>query len=222
MALWVTCGTSSRTQPCHAATARCGAPSCVSGAAIATSRARRAAINLGMSFLPISRRKPFAAFPEQSCRVFRQVLRPEHFGELCVDGQRPESGRQVFASIQSLAQTADLSPTGVRPRERRRGPTHAVGQRIRSRDPTTLLAAEAHSARGRKMARDGSDEQLRGMIRKLKSGQFRLYSRKKDPRTSKRRNLGTSRRSRPRSATSAPCSSSSGTEAAVATAHIRC
>jgi len=30
-----------------------------------------------------------------------------------------------------------------------------------------------------------------GMIRKLKSGQFRLYSRKKDERTGKRRNLGT-------------------------------
>ena len=29
------------------------------------------------------------------------------------------------------------------------------------------------------------------MIRKLKSGQFRLYSRKKDPKTGKRRNLGT-------------------------------
>jgi hypothetical protein len=29
------------------------------------------------------------------------------------------------------------------------------------------------------------------MIRKLKSGQYRLYSRKVDPRTSKRRNLGT-------------------------------
>jgi hypothetical protein len=29
------------------------------------------------------------------------------------------------------------------------------------------------------------------MIRKLKSGQFRLYSRKKNPRTGKRRNLGT-------------------------------
>ena len=41
------------------------------------------------------------------------------------------------------------------------------------------------------MARDGADEQLRGMIRKLKSGKFRLYSRKKDPRTGKRRNLGT-------------------------------
>jgi hypothetical protein len=29
------------------------------------------------------------------------------------------------------------------------------------------------------------------MIRKLKCGQFRLYSRKKDPSTGKRRNLGT-------------------------------
>ena len=29
------------------------------------------------------------------------------------------------------------------------------------------------------------------MIRKLKSGEFRLYSRKKDPGTGKRRNLGT-------------------------------
>jgi len=29
------------------------------------------------------------------------------------------------------------------------------------------------------------------MIRKLKSGGFRLYSRKKDPRTGKRKNLGT-------------------------------
>jgi hypothetical protein len=29
------------------------------------------------------------------------------------------------------------------------------------------------------------------MIRRLKSGQYRLYSRKKDPRTGRRRNLGT-------------------------------
>ncbi len=29
------------------------------------------------------------------------------------------------------------------------------------------------------------------MIRKLVSGKYRLYSRKKDPRTGKRRNLGT-------------------------------
>jgi hypothetical protein len=31
------------------------------------------------------------------------------------------------------------------------------------------------------------------MIRKLKSGEYRLYSRKKDPKTGKRRNLGTFR-----------------------------
>ena len=29
------------------------------------------------------------------------------------------------------------------------------------------------------------------MIRKLKSGKYRLYSRKQDPKTGKRRNLGT-------------------------------
>jgi hypothetical protein len=29
------------------------------------------------------------------------------------------------------------------------------------------------------------------MIRKLRSGQYRIYSRKKDPKTGKRRNLGT-------------------------------
>jgi hypothetical protein len=31
----------------------------------------------------------------------------------------------------------------------------------------------------------------RQVIRKLKTGQYRLYSRKKDPRTGRRRNLGT-------------------------------
>jgi hypothetical protein len=31
------------------------------------------------------------------------------------------------------------------------------------------------------------------MIRKLSSGQYRLYSRKRDPRTGRRRNLGTFR-----------------------------
>jgi hypothetical protein len=32
---------------------------------------------------------------------------------------------------------------------------------------------------------------IQGMIRKLSSGEFRLYSRKINPRTGKRRNLGT-------------------------------
>jgi hypothetical protein len=36
---------------------------------------------------------------------------------------------------------------------------------------------------------NGYDEPI--MIRKLASGKYRLYSRKKDPKTGKRRNLGT-------------------------------
>ena len=35
------------------------------------------------------------------------------------------------------------------------------------------------------------DHQEVFVIRKLKSGEYRLYSRKKDPKTGKRRNLGT-------------------------------
>jgi hypothetical protein len=38
----------------------------------------------------------------------------------------------------------------------------------------------------KKLNLDGDD-----MIRKLKSGEYRLYSRKKNPKTGKRRNLGT-------------------------------
>ena len=38
----------------------------------------------------------------QSLGVFRTVMRDGSFGELYVDGQRPEQGRHVFASIQSL------------------------------------------------------------------------------------------------------------------------
>jgi hypothetical protein len=37
----------------------------------------------------------------------------------------------------------------------------------------------------------GLNTELQQMIRKLKSGQYRLYSRKKNPKTGKRRNLGT-------------------------------
>ena len=49
------------------------------------------------------------------------------------------------------------------------------------------------------------------MIRKLPSGGYRLYSRKKDPRTGKRRNLGTfPTRAAAEKHTSAKCNSSSG------------
>ena len=45
------------------------------------------------------------------------------------------------------------------------------------------------------------------MIRKLKSGKFRLYSRKQNPKTGRRRTL--TRGNRPKS-TNAPCSISNG------------
>ena len=41
---------------------------------------------------------------KQSLGAFRQVLRDGAFGELYVDGHRPDEWRHVFASIQSLAQ----------------------------------------------------------------------------------------------------------------------
>ena len=41
---------------------------------------------------------------KQSLGAFRQVLRDGSFGELYVDGHRPDEWRYVFASIQSLAQ----------------------------------------------------------------------------------------------------------------------
>lgn len=41
---------------------------------------------------------------KQSLGTFRGVLRDNTFGELYVDGHRPQEGRHVFASVQSLAQ----------------------------------------------------------------------------------------------------------------------
>lgn len=41
----------------------------------------------------------------QSLNAYRAVLRQGDFGELLVDGHKPEQGRHVFASIQSLAAT---------------------------------------------------------------------------------------------------------------------
>jgi superfamily II DNA or RNA helicase/HKD family nuclease len=47
---------------------------------------------------------------EQSRRVFREVLGLAEFGELWVDGLRPQDGRHVFASIQSLDRQDQLPP----------------------------------------------------------------------------------------------------------------
>jgi len=49
------------------------------------------------------------------------------------------------------------------------------------------------------------------MIRKLKLGGYRLYSRKKDPKTQKRKNLGTFDTREEVNGTSVPCSTSNAT-----------
>lgn len=54
------------------------------------------------------------------------------------------------------------------------------------------------------------------MIRKLRSGEYRLYSRKINPKTGKRRNLGTFKSRAAAESTSATCSISSGTDVASA------
>jgi hypothetical protein len=41
------------------------------------------------------------------------------------------------------------------------------------------------------VGRDSCNKKAKTMIRKLASGEYRLYSRKQDPKTGKRRNLGT-------------------------------
>lgn len=51
-------------------------------------------------------------------------------------------------------------------------------------------SAVTFSARGRDRDLHASGGEI-GMIRKLQSGQYRLYSRKIDPKSGRRRNLGT-------------------------------
>ncbi len=58
-----------------------------------------------MSLLFVAHRKEIL---EQSRRVFRHALRNGAFGEVYVDGRRPNEWRHVFASVQSLA-TLDLA-----------------------------------------------------------------------------------------------------------------
>jgi len=58
----------------------------------------------------------------------------------------------------------------------RTGSRHQSYRFLTTRDPARIF----HTSK------QGGD-----MIRKLKSGEYRLYSRKKNPKTGKRRNLGT-------------------------------
>jgi hypothetical protein len=55
----------------------------------------------------------------------------------------------------------------------------------------------------------GFDLNVKLMIRKLKSGEYRIYSRKIDPKTKKRKNLGTFDSMEGRRNTSGPSSTSS-------------
>ena len=61
------------------------------------------------SLLYVAHRKEILT---QALQTFRTVLRDGTFGELYVDGSRPEEGRHIFASVQSLAQVplAQLPP----------------------------------------------------------------------------------------------------------------
>ena len=72
-------------------------------------RRLRAARGDAMSLLFVAHRKEIL---EQSRRVFRHALRDGAFGEIYVDGQRPQEWRHVFASVQSLAalDLANLAP----------------------------------------------------------------------------------------------------------------
>ena len=62
----------------------------------------REAFGHRMSLLFVAHRKELL---QQSLQAFRVVLRDGAFGELYVDGHRPDEWRHVFASVQSLAQT---------------------------------------------------------------------------------------------------------------------
>jgi hypothetical protein len=53
-----------------------------------------------------------------------------------------------------------------------------------------MQARSAGPERRRRITRSPGERRT-AMIRKLKSGEYRLYSRKTDPKTGKRRNLGT-------------------------------
>jgi len=57
--------------------------------------------------------------------------------------------------------------------------------------PSERSAAHAGKRDIRKAKEGGTHPGGPRMIRKLKSGEYRLYSRKKNPKTGKRRNLGT-------------------------------
>ena len=84
---------------------------------------------------------------------------------------------RIFSVAESLCSPASIFLASVTA-------AFAVHQ---ARTPRTIPSLVASASRGAPSTvhREGR------MIRKLKSGEYRLYSRKKNPKTGKRRNLGT-------------------------------
>ncbi|WOH70076.1 hypothetical protein [Bradyrhizobium sp. BWA-3-5] len=66
-----------------------------------------------------------------------------------------------------------------------------AGRSIRTGQETTPIARQEQEGWRRCCAEGLVKERCLAMIRKLQSGEYRLYSRKINPKTGKRRNLGT-------------------------------
>ncbi len=79
--------------------------------ATSAARAQTALGGVGRSLRIECRRHVFVAHRDeilrQSQQVFQLVLREPGFGERLVAGERPQAGRHVFASVQSLANRVD-------------------------------------------------------------------------------------------------------------------
>lgn len=110
---------------------------------------------------------------------------------------RPRVARAVSRVLKREPQTS-ASRAAISRQARsaaaRRTPTQraaAARKAVRTKGAATRSAAARAAARTRARARSAHRGKNSVMIRKLKSGGYRLYSRKVNPRTGKRRNLGT-------------------------------
>ena len=100
-------------------------------------------------------------------------------------------GQEARAGHRGRAQGAQAARLGAAPSRRR--PLH---RQAAPQDPGKRKADAGHAPRPTRQHQEGAGCVAQAaaetrMIRKLPSGKYRLYSRKKNPRTGKRRNLGT-------------------------------
>ena len=141
-----------------------GARSTKQAIAIGLSKARRAGVKLPP--------------PEKG----EALVRNAQAGQARPQEGQPREEEAVAGALAGGPQGAQEGRQAARPRRRR---SRATPRRPRpaARRPT----ARAPPRRPRERAPRAEP----AMIRKLASGEYRLYSRKKDPKTGKRRNLGT-------------------------------